>query len=113
MTKKLPGTKMPVARFFRTNLYPVLGVLNPTKEMESQLSRLQPAGGTLCLPVWHAHQSSRDPEQWKRPSRMPSGALGGETTPRTTLIAREATRGLLQARQVDEDNLFQNQRPGF
>lgn len=62
MTKKLPGTKMPVARFFRTNLYPFLGVLNPTKEMESQLSRLQPAGGTLCLPVWHAHQSSRDPE---------------------------------------------------
>lgn len=62
MTNKLPGTKMPVARFFKTNLYPVLGVLNPTKEMESQLSGLQPAGGTLCLPVWHAHQSSRDPE---------------------------------------------------
>ena len=62
MTKKHPGTKMPVARFFRTNLYPVLGVLNPTKEMESQISGLQPAGGTLCFPVWHAHQSSRDPE---------------------------------------------------
>lgn len=37
----------------------------------------------------------------------------GETTPRTTLIAREATRGLLQARQADEDDVSQVQRPGF
>lgn len=49
MTGKPNDTKAPIARFFRSNLCPVLGVLNPTKEMELRLSGLQSSGDTLHL----------------------------------------------------------------